>query len=188
MKKTILTLIVILFALSLLTACGNDTGNGTGNGNSDTGSDSAPPGIQDPITPQKPAVFSFIMGDVLIELDEDISYVIAGLGEPVGILEQPSCAFDGIDRIFRYPGIQIYTYPKNGADHIHTIGFFDDSIVTTEGKIHLGSNIQDVFKAYGENYRYETGMYTFTRGKTVLEFLVSDDNIIGITYRYLLDL
>ena len=180
MKKNIIAIIVILLILSAAAACGNGT--------SDTGNGTVPPDIQDPTPPQVPAVFSFKMGDILIELDEDISYIIAGLGEPMGIMEQPSCAFEGTDRIFSYPGIQIYTYPKNGADHIHTIGFFDDSVVTTEGKIRLGSNIQSVFDTYGNDYRYETGMYTFTRGKTVLEFLVSDDNIIGITYRYLLDL
>lgn len=180
MKKLLLTMIIII-AVPVLAACGNgpDTDN--------SAIDANPASPDENINPV-PSVFSFKMGDVLIEMDEDISRVIAGLGEPLGILEQESCAFDGIDRIFSYPGIQIYTYPKGNSDHIHTIGFFDDSVVTTEGNIRLGSDIQEVFNVYGNDYRYDSGMYTFTRGKTVLEFLVSGDNIISINYRYILDL
>jgi len=183
MKK--LVLYILFIAIFALAGCSGASDNDVPGNDNDTGNGTVSPG-SDITLPN--AVFSFKMGDVLIEMDEDISQIIAGLGEPLGILEAPSCAFDGTDRIFSYPGIQIYTYPKDGADHIHTIGFFDDSVVTTEGKIRLGTNIQSVFDTYGNDYRYETGMYTFTRGKTVLEFLVNDDNIIGITYRYLLDL
>jgi len=180
MKKYIYITAVTILAVFTLVACGN----GTVADNPATNDEPVLPAN----TPQVPLVFSFKMGDVLIEMDEDISRVIAGLGEPLGILEQESCAFDGIDRIFSYPGIQIYTYPKGNSDHIHTIGFFDDSVVTTEGNIRLGSDIQEVFNVYGNDYRYDSGMYTFTRGKTVLEFLVSGDNIISINYRYILDL
>jgi len=122
-------------------------------------------------------------------MDDDIANVISKIGEPLEEFEAESCAFDGIDRIFRYPGIQIYTYPKDGSDHIHTIGFFDDIIRTSEGGIRLDLPIQAALDAYGEDYRYETGMYTFTRGLTFLEFLVDDDDIIiSITYRLELDL
>ena len=48
--------------------------------------------------------------------------------------------------------------------------------------------LQNVFDIYGEDYSYETGLYRFTRGLTVLEFLVEDDIVMGITYRLLLDL
>jgi hypothetical protein len=116
-------------------------------------------------------------------MDENIADVIERIGEPLGEFEAPSCAFDGIDRIFSYPGIQIYTYPAGETDHIHTIGFFDDSVRTSEGGVRLGSTVQAVLDAYGDNYSYETGMYKFSRGLTSLEFLTEDDFVIGITYR-----
>lgn len=179
MKKLYLILLVLI-AFIIFTAC--DSGQ-----NEDESNGEPTPEVND--GPKNPTAFSFKMGEVLIEMDEDISNIINRLGEPLGILEQPSCAFDGTDRIFSYPGVQIYTYPKGNADHIHTIGFFDDSIVTTEGKIRLGSSIRDAIETYGDNYSFETGMYTFTRGLTFLEFLVDDnDIIIGITYRLHLDL
>jgi len=177
--KKLYLLFLAVMTIFVFTACDNGQ-------NPENSNENIPPEIND--TPGVPSVFSFKMGEVNIEMDEDISAIIGKLGEPLGILEQPSCAFDGTDRIFSYPGVQIYTYPKGDADHIHTIGFFDDSVFTTEGKIRLGSNIQAAIDAYGNDYKYETGMYTFTRGLTFLEFLVDDDIIIGITYRLHLDL
>jgi len=153
----------------------NTPGNGDDNGNG-----SEPDSNGDP---QAPSAFSFTFRDVVIEMDDNVAYIIEKIGEPSGEFEAPSCAFDGIDRIFSYPGIQIYTYPAGATDQIHTIGFFDDSVRTSEGGIRLGSSVQSLLDAYGDNYSYETGMYKFTRGNTFLEFLTEDGTVIGITYR-----
>jgi len=134
--------------------------------------------------PQAPAEFFFKMGDVIIEMNQNIDHVISKVGEPLGVFEAPSCAFDGTDRIFSYPGLQIYTYPVGDEDFIHTIGFFDDSVRTAEGGIRLGAGLQAVIDAYGEDFIVDTGMYKFTRGLTSLEFLVDDDMVIGISYGY----
>jgi len=174
-----LSLAVLIIAVFGLVACGNG-------GDADVPVNDNTPEITD--SPQQSSVFSFKMGDVPIIMDEDMSVIIDKLGEPLGVLEQPSCAFEGIDRIFRYSGVEIYTYPKGDVDHIHTISFINDSVYTTEGRIRLGANIQDAIDVYGNNYQLETGMYTFTRGQTFLRFLVNDDIIIGITYNLQLDL
>jgi len=198
MKTVILVLIIILVTLALA-SCGNgdapvpetpvaqepvdDTPRDT---------EPSPVGGNEPDASAEdtpvPDAFFFKMGDVIIEMDQDIEYVISNVGEPLGRFEQQSCAFDGIDIIFSYPGIQIYTYPAGAGNYIHTIGFFDDSVRTAEGSIRLGSRVQNVFDEYGDDYSFETGMYRFTRGLTVLEFLVEDDIVMGITYRLLLDL
>ena len=181
MKKIALCVFVLVIGV-MLVACSNGNNNGDLNGNPDN--TTPPAGGDIPV----PDVFSFTYKDVIIELNSNISDILGALGEPSSILESPSCAFDGIDRIYSYPGIQIYTYPVGDDDFIHTIGFFTDAVSTTEGKIFLGNNSQAVIDAYGPDHTYETGMYRYTRGKTVLEFLVEDDIVIGITYRYLLDL
>ena len=140
--------------------------------------DDEPPVISD---------FAFKMGDVVIEMNQNINYVIDRLGEPLGIIEEPSCAFDGIDRIFGYPGVQFYTYPIGDDDFIHTIGFFDDSVKTMEGGIRLGSPLQDVLDAYGEDYEHDTGMYTFRRGLTSLQFMIEDGFVDFISYGFIIE-
>jgi len=207
MKKLILLLAIFVLATFTLTACGEENINLPVQDVEDTQeidivpddeqviSDPIEPEINDDVdsdspeddVPDVPVAFAFMFRDVLIEMNQDVSLVISALGDPDGEFEAPSCAFDGIDRIFAYPGIQIYTYPLGDSDFIHTVAFFDDSIRTTEGGIRLGATIDAVIDAYGDDYDYEVGMYTFTRGRTVLEFLTDGDRVIGISYRYLIE-
>jgi len=203
MYKRIFIILLIMLSVFLFTACGNgqpdmqlpvNTPDRFPSGsvpNDDDPASAVPGDADDPDTindntgddePLPPPLFSFKMGDILIEMGQDINYVLERAGEPTGIFEAPSCAFDGIDRIFAYPGIQIYTYPDGDNDFIHTIAFFDDSIRTTEGGIRLGSSLQVVFDAYGEDFEFDAGMYTFRRGLTKLEFLVEDDIVMSISY------
>jgi len=198
-------LILIVTAIFVIAACGdaqgadvqetpgssasqngeNPSGNGTDPGTSgdgdDTGNGSAPDANGDS---QAPSAFSFTFNDVVIEMDDDIDYVIGRLGEPRGDFTVPSCAFEGLeDRIVEYPGVRLTAYPIGENHYIFNISFFDDSVRTSEGSIRLGSPVQAVLDAYGDDYSYETGMYRFTRGLTFLEFLTEDGFVIGITYR-----
>jgi len=207
MRKFVLLLLIaaFLFAGFTLAACGNgeaevapgvhdpgqqEAGNGNAgeptpaNPNPEPGSTEAPPEENEPPVLHD---FAFKMNDVLIEMNQNINYVIDRLGEPLGVFEAPSCAFDGIDRIFSYPGVQLYTYPIGDDDFIHTIGFFDDSVRTTEGGIRLGSTLQAVLDAYGDDYEFDTGMYTFSRGLTKLEFLIEDGIVMGLSYGFTIE-
>ena len=203
MKKTILTVIAVaMLSIFALTACGGGqpeptptpatpasqeepiTNDTTPAENEETNTP-APPEEEDP---QPLSGFAFKMGDVLIEMDQDINYVIEKLGEPLGIFEAPSCAFDGIDRIFGYPGMQIHTYPKGDSDFIHTISLRDDSLRTTEGGIRLGDDARAVIDAYGDDYELDTGLYRYKRGLTTLEFLTEDDIVMGITYGFIIEI
>jgi len=137
--------------------------------------------------PGAPPDFALKVGDFLIEMDQDVKLVLAALGEPLGEFEAPSCAFDGIDRIFGYSDIQIHTYPVGNSDNVHTISFLNDSVRTTEGGIRLGSGLQAVLDAYGDDYVLDSGMYTYTRGKTTLEFLVEDDTVVNVIYGLIIE-
>jgi len=207
MKKLVLLLVLIIIATFALAACGGQTEDspaqttivtGDGNVDSDAGQGdepSEPEGSDDNDNvnlveddAHSPDAFVFTFRDVVIEMNKNVTYVINQLGEPDGVFEAPSCAFDGIDRIFAYgTAIQIYTYPLGDNDYIHTVAFFDDTVRTTDGRIRLYDTVEAVINAYGDDYEYDTGMYTFTRGRTVLEFLTADGVVIGISYRYLID-
>jgi len=125
--------------------------------------------------------FSLDVGNFTISMSQNIDDTISALGEPLGVFEQPSCAFDGIDRIFSFPGLQIHTYPVGDADFIHTVSIRDDSHVTGNG-IYLGVNFNAVVAAYGSEYEQEGSMFTFTRGITFLQFFIESDIVTAITY------
>jgi hypothetical protein len=138
--------------------------------------------------PLEPPDFALKISGYLIEMNTDMTYVLAALGEPQrGVFEAPSCAFDGIDRIFGYSNMEIFTYPIGDSDFIHTISLIDDSILTTEGSIHLGSSLQDVIDAYGDGYERDSGMYKYTRGRTTLEFYIENGEVEGITYGFIIE-
>jgi len=154
---------------------GSDGSDGS-TGNTDPGADPGAIVLPD---------FALMVDGFLIELNQDIALVLDTLGEPRAIFEEPSCAFEGIDRIFGYADMQIHTYPVGDTDQIHTIMFLNDLIRTTEGRIRIRhSTLQDVIDAYGDDYEYGTSIYTYTRGLTTLQFYVIDDIVEGITYGF----
>ena len=125
--------------------------------------------------------FTLLFSGFLIYMDQNMNEVLDALGEPMGVFEAPSCAFDGIDRIFSYPGIQIHTYPEEDEDFVHTISLRDDSI-SIYGDIRLGSSWDLVREHFGTNYEQDFNMFTFTRGRTTLAFLVEDGIVEQIVF------
>ena len=133
--------------------------------------------------------FTLEYSGFLIYMDQNMNDVLTALGEPLGIFEAPSCAFDGIDRIFSYPGIQIHTYPVGDEDFVHTISIRDDSVLiksdnyfSSTSHFHLGSSWDTVRSIFGSDYHQDFDMFTFTRGNTTLAFLVEEDIVTAITY------
>jgi len=202
-KKFILIVSVILLITFGAVACGGEpgvseipgtlpsgnnptTGNEGSQNNNPTGSDNnITPGTNgDNGTPSAANAFFPVIRDVEIHLNENIENIIAQLGEPLATLTAPSCAFDGDDIIFKYHNFELYTYPVGENNFIYIIVFTDDTIRTNEGRIRLGSSLQSVLDAYGKDFVHEMGLYKFSRGDTMLEFLISDDDdVIGLTYR-----
>ena len=125
--------------------------------------------------------FLFQSGDVTIGMNEDVAFALSGLGEYSNYAESPSCAFKGLDKIYSYSGFDLYTYPIESTDYVNSIYFLDDSVSTPEG-IHLGSTVEDMLAAYGEDYEEEYGVYTYTKDKSTLSFIVTDGVIESIEY------
>jgi hypothetical protein len=195
MKKTVL--LILLLALS---ACGGGAGEDapevsapdgfafTAGAETETAAARGPASAAGDETEAHPNAGGFVMNynGFNIYMDEDMERVMAKIGEPRHVFEAPSCAFDGIDRIFTYPGIEIRTYPGGERDFVHTVDYKDDSHATPEG-IFLGSSLNDVKAAYGTDYEQELGQYRYFRGRTFLSFLVDDGGmVIVITYGLIL--
>ena len=131
MKKLIIIPICAALMAVYGNACGNADDTSTAAAGTPDGLESASvvndAGGQDSAALPEQA-FALDYGGFTIHMDQNMAEVKEALGEPLGEFEAPSCAFDGVDRIFRYPGIQIHTYPDGEADFVHTISLRDDSI------------------------------------------------------------
>jgi len=125
--------------------------------------------------------FLFESNGVTMGMNEDAAPILNGLGDYNNYAETPSCAFKGLDKIYSYNGFDLYTYPKDGTDYINSIYFIDESVSTPEG-IRLGSTVEEMLEAYGDSYTEEYGVYTYTKEKSTVSFIVTDGVVESIEY------
>ncbi len=117
---------------------------------------------------------------------DDFGEISAKLGEPDGYYEAASCAFDGKDKIYTYGSVQISVSPLDGKDTIYMITLLDDSLTTPEG-ICVGATKAAVMEAYGETVLNSSGTsLSYSSGHTDLVFLIRDDCVTSIQYRYII--
>ena len=180
-------LIIILFISVIFTACGSKD-NTTDNSNNDnqpvqeeTQTEEKQSDESQKQQQQEPSGYAFEYNGVKIYMNTDVAPVIEALGEPLQYFEAESCAFKGLDKTYTYAGFEITTYPLDGKDYISSLYLMDDSVSTPEG-IYIGSTVDDMLEAYGNDYEEASGSYTYTKGESKLQFIVSDDEIISITY------
>ena len=130
MKKKMAALLALIMVLALvLCSCGG--GGGSNNGGNNTGS----------------LDYYFQVKDVKVEMKADAETVLKALGSYKSSYEAPSCAFDGMDKIYSYGGYDILTYTADGKDFISGVVLRDDTVETPEG-IAIGSKLEDVKKKY----------------------------------------
>ena len=140
---------------------------------------------QTPGTPdtQEPAQdsFTFTYKGTKIALNAPAEAVVAALGEPLEYSESTSCAFDGLDKQYKYDSFYLETYPLNGKDYIYGWWFVDDLVETDEG-ICIGSTQADVEAAYGaENYN-GSNAFKVVKGSGSLTVILENGVVTSIQY------
>lgn len=169
MKKLGILLILIMV---LFTACGGDDKTP---GNTNDVKDNTSQNASDADG------FKFKYNGVTVPMNVDAEPVINNLGESMDYFEAASCAFQGLDKIFYYSGFELSTYPQGEKDFISAVNLLDDTVATEEG-IYLGSSMDDVIDAYGEDYSNENDFYTYTKDDSQLTFVIENDVVTAITY------
>ena len=167
MKKIVFTLIL----MSLLVGCSKGSNNGKTNENN-TQSTQVTTGYQ------------FDNQGITISMNDKAAPIVTALGEPMDYFEAPSCAFQGLDKIYYYNGFDLSTYPGADGDYISAIEFTDDSVSTKEG-IFIGKTKDEVIKTYGKDFTEESGSLAYIKGKTKLTFLIENNAVTSINYEFI---
>lgn len=115
-------------------------------------------------------------------MDADAAPIIEQLGEPDSYFEAPGCAFEGIDKMYTYGGLEVDTYPIEDKDYISSVIFKDDTLTTTEG-IGIGDSVSSLEEAYGTQWGDEDGMMVYEKDGMKLCFIVAEDSVISVEYR-----
>lgn len=171
MKKIVIILGLILF----MAGCDGENSDG-----SSTESMQSSLSVENTVS-ESTEGYSFFYNNTEIVLNTNAAPVIAILGTPQSYFESPSCAFQGKDKFYNYNSFEIDTYPIDEVDYIYVIKLLNDSISTPEGA-YIGCTLSEVKAAYGDNYTEKNGFYTYTLGKTSLEFVTSNDKVTEINY------
>ena len=127
--------------------------------------------------------YSFKSGEVGFSVHHDADAVIGKLGDPIDLVETPSCGGGAEpDREYTYAGFKFNTVNENGVNKIVKIVLTDDSVSTPEG-ISIGSLRDEVIAAYGENFTENaTGTLIYTDGATKLMIGFADGSVSAIHY------
>lgn len=126
--------------------------------------------------------YTFQAGELEISMKQDASEVLSVLGKAVSFYEAQSCKHQGKEKVFTYEGFELSTYPSGNADYVKSIWFLGEETQTPEG-IHIGSSIEDMVEAYGEDYVEKQGRYSYTSEEVILTFYTKKGLISGIEYK-----
>ncbi|MDR1733838.1 MAG: hypothetical protein LBR73_03045 [Oscillospiraceae bacterium] len=175
MKKALLAFITA--ALLLTTA---SCGESTGAPESTTAADSSVTTLA--ADSKEPSGFYFTAAGTDVLPGTSPSGILEALGEQTDPpFIAPSCAFQGDDKTYFFPGYEVRVNEEDGAEFIYTISLKDDSVTTPEG-IYIGAPRSDVIAAYGEPLKEQNGVLVYTKGTTNLEIALTDETVSQILY------
>ena len=129
--------------------------------------------------------FSFTYNGIQITIGAEATRIIDALGEPKSYTEEPSCAFDGMDKTYYYGSFYLSTYPMDGKDHVYSVWFADDSVVTGDG-IRIGTAKAQVEAVYGTDCFQGTNAFTKDLNGSRLTILLEDGAVSSIQYEMIL--
>ena len=179
MKQRIIFTLLSLAVLISLAACGGDpAGNASNSGDNPSGSAGPSAPAQ---TAPGPDAFSFVTNGAEITVNENMADVLAAIGKPQSYFEAESCAFNGLDKTYTYAGFVITTYPDGERDLINSIRLTDDSAATREGA-YIGCTAVRIRELYGDPQGDLVSALSYTKGDTVLNFILEGDAVISIEY------
>ena len=124
-----------------------------------------------------------LIENTTVPIDGEAAAILASLGNAKSYDESPSCAFEGMDKIYVYNGFRIQTYTLSGKDYIRSIELLDDTYATPEG-IMIGASLEAVIAAYGTPAKQtETGLqYVQNEPGITLQFLIRDGKVTNVQY------
>lgn len=159
MKNKVIAMAAVMVMGVALTACGGSD-NGSDGAAQSAGGDG----------------FTFTSGSTEIEMNADASAVVDELGDADNYFESESCAFEGLDKVYSYPGFQLNTYPVDDKDYVLSVVFMDDTVSTDEG-ISIGSTKDEVTEAYGDPSSESATELVYEKGDTELKVGLDGDSV-----------
>lgn len=170
--KRKLFLTTILTVAVLFTACGgSDTKVIEGGGNA---------GATNQVASETKG-YVFTANGVDMAADMDAAPIVEALGEPEEYFEAPSCAGEGIGKLYTYADFEVQTYPVDGKDLVLYVLLKTDNVATAEG-IDLSKSRDDIISTYGDPTKDNGDSLIYEKDGMKLIFFMDGDSITNIEY------
>lgn len=108
--------------------------------------------------------------------------VLGKPSDPAKYYEAASCAYDGLDKIYTYDTIAVYTYPSGSKDYILEIDLLASG--KTAAGIKIGSTLAQVEAAYGTAHTAQGLNIVYTDGKIAMVFQMDNGIVKQISLTY----
>lgn len=130
-----------------------------------------------------PVHFSILRSDTEIALDAPAAPILEILGAPFGYSENESSRAPGVEKSYRFAGLNLKTYPSEDGDRILCFLLTDESLATAEG-IRIGASAEEVRQCYGEN-AISNNRCTLSHHAETLTLLLKNNVVTAIQYSLL---
>lgn len=128
-----------------------------------------------------PDIPVFTYEQIRIEMNAEAQPILDALGEPVSYTEQPSCAFEGMDKTYCFGGFYLSTYPLDGVDYVYSLWFADDTVSTQEG-LRIGDSAGRVEELYEAADYNGSNAYLLSAEEAEMMILIDNDRVSSIVY------
>ena len=104
------------------------------------------------------------------------------ISKEASVIEVPSCAFEGSDKVYTYDNAEITVADVDGKNTVYSVYFINSEMQTNEG-VKIGSTKQDMIDKYGSEYEQVLeNRFVYTKNNVELAFIIENDTITGIEY------
>ena len=187
MKKTgiITTAIVLCMAASLMAGCSQGGGEATGATAAATRIEGGQTQIsieaaETEAVPEGKYRFSYNGFDIVP--GSKVESALAAFGDDYDRMEVASCAYQGVDIVYTYPGFTLYAYTDAGVEYINVIEV-TNSLINCGG-ISVGDSIKKAKEIFGQPDVEDDFGVLYRSGKTELQISTDGvDSIVAIVYK-----
>ena len=111
-----------------------------------------------------------------------VDTALDAFGDDYDRMEVASCAYQGVDIVYTYPGFTLYAYTDAGVEYINVIEI-TNSLINCGG-ISVGDSIKKAKELYGEPTVGDDFGVLYHDGKTDLQISTDGvDTIVAIVYK-----
>ena len=144
--------------------------------------EAAPEQPEDTASAAEETELRFVYHDVEIAVLDEAEPLLAALGEPLARYETESCAYEGMDELYDYDGVELSVNEIEGVRRITGIILLDDTVATPEG-LRIGMALQEALKLLPTEPEQSGRICRFTSGNTCLSLGTNDaGELVSIDY------